>query len=182
MRKAIIGRAARAKHMVSPTCSSCSLNRVVDRGRVCVAKVQMEEPNHCQNQSHKSATMCKMASNVGWRPGRKGDPFPLSSRILPLPLSKQIQALCGTVRPREWRNSTLYMVNKLQENKHLGSESWIVSSATFMSITLNRKPRISSYILVIKWPPSSLPSFFSSLCKHSLLFNIFQAFSQYLDI
>lgn len=179
MRKAIIGRAARAKHMASPTCPSCSLNRVVDRGRVCMAKVQMEDPSHCQNQSHKYATMCKMASSVGWRPGRKGDPFPLSS--LPLPLFKQIQALYGTVRPREWRNRTLYMVNKMQDNEYLWSPLtgiWIVSSAMFMSITLNWKPGISSYVLVIKWTPSSLPSFLSSLCKHSLSLNIFQAFGQ----
>lgn len=97
-------RAARDKHMVSPTCPIYSLNRGVDRGRVSVAKTQMGEPSHCQNQSPKSARVYKMALTVGWRPGRKEErPLPLSSRILSpsrsLPLSKHNQALYETTRP-----------------------------------------------------------------------------------
>lgn len=88
-RKVLIGRAARAEHMEGPTCPSCSPNRVVDRGRVCVVKIQMEEPSHCQNQSHKSATVCIVVSTVGWRPGRKEErPLPLSSRIFSLSPSR----------------------------------------------------------------------------------------------
>lgn len=83
-------RETRAKHLESPTCPSCSLNRGVGRGRVCVAKTQMEKPSHCQNQNHKSATVYKIAFNVGRRPVRKEKRPPSLNRQHSLFLSPNI--------------------------------------------------------------------------------------------
>lgn len=94
-------RAARAEHMAHPTCPSCSLNRVVDRGRECVAKTQMGNPAIAKTRVI-NPTQCAKWHPV-WAGGLAGRrPLPLIKQNPPSPF---LQAESGPI----WDYSTQWM-------------------------------------------------------------------------